>query len=137
MPLKLKGPIAWFGVGPLVHHAAVVCEGGRVTYAGPSAAAPPADEFIEVDGFLMPGGADRTHGKRRQEREGREFLRLRSLRRRQLLIERAKRARDRTGQPRRARNRMQRRAVESQECARPADAARAIAVGPPARRPSR
>ena len=34
-------------------------EGGRVTYAGPSAAAPPAEEFLEVDGFLMPGVADR------------------------------------------------------------------------------
>jgi hypothetical protein len=41
-----------FGPGALVHHA-VVCEGGRVTYAGPSAAAPPADEFLQADGFLM------------------------------------------------------------------------------------
>src|ERR687898_2889964 len=59
MSLKVKAPLAWFGAGSLVHHAAVVCEGGRVTYAGPSAAAPRADEFIEVDGFLMPGVADR------------------------------------------------------------------------------
>jgi imidazolonepropionase-like amidohydrolase len=59
MSLKVKVPVAWFGAGSLVHHAAVVCEGGRVTYAGPSAAAPPADEFIEIDGFLMPGVADR------------------------------------------------------------------------------
>jgi imidazolonepropionase-like amidohydrolase len=59
MSLKIKVPIAWFGPGTLVHHASVVCEGGRVTYAGPSAAAPPGDEFLEVDGFLMPGVADR------------------------------------------------------------------------------
>ena len=59
MSLKVKVPLAWFGAGALVHHAAVVCEGGRVTYAGPSAAAPRADEFLEVDGFLMPGVADR------------------------------------------------------------------------------
>src|SRR5918994_1484389 len=59
MSLKVKAPLAWFGVGTLVHHAAVVCEGGRVTYAGPSAASPPAEEFLEVEGFLMPGVADR------------------------------------------------------------------------------
>ncbi|HKI28639.1 MAG TPA: amidohydrolase, partial [Actinomycetota bacterium] len=59
MSLKVKVPIAWFGAGSLVRHASVVCEGGRVTYAGPSAAAPPAEEFLEVDGFLMPGVADR------------------------------------------------------------------------------
>lgn len=59
MSLKVKVPIAWFGPGTLVHHAAVVCDGGRVTYAGPSAAAPPADELLEVDGFLMPGVVDR------------------------------------------------------------------------------
>ena len=59
MTLKVKVPLAWFGAGRLIHHAAVVCGGGRVTYAGPSAAAPPADELLEVDGFLMPGVADR------------------------------------------------------------------------------
>jgi imidazolonepropionase-like amidohydrolase len=59
MSLKIKVPIAWFGPGTLVHHASVVCDGGRVTYAGPSAAAPAADDFLEVDGFLMPGVADR------------------------------------------------------------------------------
>ena len=59
MSLKVKVPVAWFGQGALVHHAAVVCEGGRVAYAGPSAAAPPADELLEVDGFLMPGVVDR------------------------------------------------------------------------------
>lgn len=59
MTLKVKVPLAWFGAGTMVHHATVVCEGGRVTYAGPSATAPPADELVEVDGFLMPGVADR------------------------------------------------------------------------------
>jgi imidazolonepropionase-like amidohydrolase len=59
MSLKVKVPIAWFGPGTLVRHAAVVCGGGRVTYAGPSAAAPPGDDLLEVDGFLMPGVADR------------------------------------------------------------------------------
>src|SRR5678815_1447683 len=59
MSLRVKVPVAWFGPGALVRHAAVVCEGGRVTYAGPSAAAPHADDLLEVDGFLMPGVADR------------------------------------------------------------------------------
>ena len=59
MSLKVKVPVAWFGPGALVGHAAVVCDGGRVTYAGPSAAAPHADDLLEVDGFLMPGVADR------------------------------------------------------------------------------
>ena len=59
MTLKVNVPVAWFGAGGLVHHATVLCEGGRVTYAGPSAAAPPADELLEVDGFLMPGVVDR------------------------------------------------------------------------------
>lgn len=57
--LKVKAPLAWLGPGRLVRHAAVVAGGGSVTYAGPSAAAPAADEVVEVDGFLMPGVADR------------------------------------------------------------------------------
>jgi imidazolonepropionase-like amidohydrolase len=59
MSLKVKVQVAWFGPGALVRHATVVCDGGRVTYAGPSAAAPPADDLLEVDGFLMPGVVDR------------------------------------------------------------------------------
>ena len=59
MSLRVDVPLAWFGSGALVHHAAVVCESGRVTYAGPTAAAPPGDDLVEVDGFLMPGVADR------------------------------------------------------------------------------
>jgi imidazolonepropionase-like amidohydrolase len=42
-----------------VRYAAVVAEGDVVTYAGHSAAAPRADERIDVDGFLMPAVADR------------------------------------------------------------------------------
>jgi imidazolonepropionase-like amidohydrolase len=60
--LKVKAPLGWFGPGELVRYPAVVAEGGTITYAGPSAAAPPADEVVELDGFLMPGVADRhTH----------------------------------------------------------------------------
>jgi imidazolonepropionase-like amidohydrolase len=57
--LKVKAPVGWFGPGRLVRHAAVVCEGGRISFAGPSAGAPAADQRIEVDGFLMPAVADR------------------------------------------------------------------------------
>lgn len=42
-----------------MRHAAVVAADGVVSYAGPVAAAPPADEVVEVDGFLMPAVADR------------------------------------------------------------------------------
>jgi imidazolonepropionase-like amidohydrolase len=57
--LKVKAPLAWFGSGRVLRHAAVVCEGGRITFAGPSAGSPPADERVEVEGFLMPAVVDR------------------------------------------------------------------------------
>ncbi len=57
--LKVKAPLAWLVAGTLVRHAAVVCDGGRITFAGHSAGSPAADERIEVDGFLMPAVADR------------------------------------------------------------------------------
>jgi imidazolonepropionase-like amidohydrolase len=57
--LKVKAPLAWFGPGHLVRHAAVVCEGGRITFAGPSAGSPASDERVEVSGFLMPAAVDR------------------------------------------------------------------------------
>ncbi|HEX6230364.1 MAG TPA: amidohydrolase family protein [Actinomycetota bacterium] len=57
--LKVKAPVAWLGPGRTVRHAAMVADGGTVAYAGPSAGSPAADEVIEVDGFLMPGVADR------------------------------------------------------------------------------
>lgn len=59
MTLRITAPLAWLGPGALVADAAVVSDGGVVTYAGPIAAAPPGDEVIEIDGFLMPGVADR------------------------------------------------------------------------------
>jgi imidazolonepropionase-like amidohydrolase len=57
--LKVKAPLAWLGPGRLTRHVAIVADRGVVTYAGPSASAPAADERIEVDGFLMPAVADR------------------------------------------------------------------------------
>jgi imidazolonepropionase-like amidohydrolase len=57
--LKVKAPLAWLGPGRLLRFAAVVCEGGRITFAGPSAGSPPADERVDVDGFLMPAVVDR------------------------------------------------------------------------------
>lgn len=57
--LTLKVPLAWLGPGELVRDAAVVVDGGRISYVGPGATAPAAEETFEVDGFLMPGVADR------------------------------------------------------------------------------
>jgi imidazolonepropionase-like amidohydrolase len=59
MTLRVTAPLAWFGAGELVKDAAVVVRGGRVRFAGSEADAPPADETIRTDGFLMPGVADR------------------------------------------------------------------------------
>jgi len=57
--LKVKAPLAWFGPDRLARHVAIVAEGGLITYAGPSAGSPPADERIEMDGFVMPAVVDR------------------------------------------------------------------------------
>jgi len=57
--LSVRAPLAWFGPGEVVRYAAVVTEGGVITYAGHSAAAPAARERVEVDGLLMPAVADR------------------------------------------------------------------------------
>ncbi len=59
MTVRIAVPVAWLGPGSLVRDAAVVIDGGVVAAAGPRASAPRADEEIEVDGFLMPGVADR------------------------------------------------------------------------------
>jgi imidazolonepropionase-like amidohydrolase len=60
--LKVTASMAWLGPGALVRGAAVVADGGMIAYAGTAAAAPPADEVRELEGFLMPGVADRhTH----------------------------------------------------------------------------
>lgn len=59
MTIAFEAPLAWFGAGSLVRDAAVVCDGGRVTYAGPSASRPGTDEIVRFEGFLMPGVADR------------------------------------------------------------------------------
>lgn len=59
MSLQVRAPLAWFGPGRLVRYAAVVVEGGAVTFAGKRLEAPPADEHLQVDGFLMPAVADR------------------------------------------------------------------------------
>jgi imidazolonepropionase-like amidohydrolase len=59
MTLKVTAPQAWLGPGELVEKAAVVVRGGRVRFAGSDADAPPGDETIRTDGFLMPGVADR------------------------------------------------------------------------------
>lgn len=51
--------MAWLGPGRTLRDAAVVCEGGAVTYVGPQDAAPEAETDLWVDGFLMPAVADR------------------------------------------------------------------------------
>jgi len=57
--LVVGAPLAWLGPGELARDAAVVVERGTISYAGPAAGAPEAEERLDVDGFLMPAVADR------------------------------------------------------------------------------
>ena len=57
--LSVRAPFAWLAPGRIVEDAQVVCDGGRITYAGPATSIGDADEELVVDGFLMPAVADR------------------------------------------------------------------------------
>ena len=57
--VKIVAPVAWLGSGRLVRYAAVVADAGVVTFAGKRLEAPPADDAIDIGGFLMPAVADR------------------------------------------------------------------------------
>ena len=57
--LPIRATFAWLGPGRIVEDAQVVCDGGRITYAGPATSIGDADEELVVDGFLMPAVADR------------------------------------------------------------------------------
>jgi imidazolonepropionase-like amidohydrolase len=57
--LAIRAPAAWLGPGGFVEDAQIVCEGGRITYAGADTRIELADQELGVDGFLMPAVADR------------------------------------------------------------------------------
>ena len=57
--LTVRAPAAWLGPGGLVEDAQIVCEGGRITYAGGATGVDAADQELTVDGFAMPAVADR------------------------------------------------------------------------------
>jgi imidazolonepropionase-like amidohydrolase len=59
--LIVSAPLAWAGPGELIRDAEVVCAGGEiVAVGGPGTAAPGLDaDRYRLDGFLMPGVADR------------------------------------------------------------------------------
>ncbi len=59
MILSIRATSAWLGPGRLIENAQVVCDGGRITYAGSDTPIGDADEELTVDGFLMPAVADR------------------------------------------------------------------------------
>jgi imidazolonepropionase-like amidohydrolase len=56
--ILVRGTRAWIGSGRAIRAAAVVLEGGRVAFAGPAWKAPPADQEIRGDWFLLPGIVD-------------------------------------------------------------------------------
>jgi imidazolonepropionase-like amidohydrolase len=51
--------MAWLGPGKVLDRVTVVCDGGRIEWVGSTRLAPGADDELDVDGFLMPGAADR------------------------------------------------------------------------------
>ncbi len=62
----VRAPLGWLGPGRLVSDVLIVIDGGAVAWAGgvrerPGTAArlPEPDEVYQVDGFVMPGVADR------------------------------------------------------------------------------
>ena len=59
MPLSVRAPMAWLGPGRLMMDVQVDCEHGQVAAVGRVHAVPESDELLEVQGFLMPAGADR------------------------------------------------------------------------------
>jgi len=56
--LSILAAAAWLGPGRIVDDAAVVIEGSRVIWAGAATEAPPADDELAGDWFLVPGIAD-------------------------------------------------------------------------------
>src|SRR5207247_2069679 len=57
--LAVRAPLAWLGPGKVIDRVSVVCDGGRIQWVGSARLAPQADDELEVEGFLMPGVADR------------------------------------------------------------------------------
>jgi imidazolonepropionase-like amidohydrolase len=57
--LRIEAPRGWFGPRTIVERPAVAISAGSVVFAGTTDGAPPADETLEVDGFVMPAVADR------------------------------------------------------------------------------
>src|SRR5439155_19071023 len=61
--IAIRAPEAWLGPGRFTRDALVVCEGGKVSWAGrerdAAAVGIGAERILGVDGFLMPAAADR------------------------------------------------------------------------------
>jgi imidazolonepropionase-like amidohydrolase len=56
--LLVQGAVAWLAAGQVLDDPAVVVQGSRITYVGPAAEAPAADDEVIGDWFLMPGVVD-------------------------------------------------------------------------------
>ena len=59
MALVVRAPVGWLGPGRVSRPAEVRCEGGTIAEAGQSVRADETDDVLDLDGFLMPAGADR------------------------------------------------------------------------------
>jgi imidazolonepropionase-like amidohydrolase len=59
MSMSIRAPLAWLGPGRLTTDVQVDCEHGEIVAVGRAHPVPERTELRAVDGFLMPGGADR------------------------------------------------------------------------------
>src|SRR5688572_19053296 len=56
--LRIRGALAWTGQDRPIENAAVVIDGARTRYVGPSLGAPEAEDEVAGEWFLMPGAMD-------------------------------------------------------------------------------
>ena len=57
--LVVRAPLIWLGPDRVLRDGEVVCDGGRVASVAEAGTSGIRDPVVEVDGFLMPGIADR------------------------------------------------------------------------------
>ena len=57
--LVVRAPLVWLGPDSVLPDGEVVCEGGRIAAVAEAGTSGASDPVVEVDGFLMPGIADR------------------------------------------------------------------------------
>ncbi|MFM8943732.1 MAG: hypothetical protein ACKOI0_00465 [Actinomycetota bacterium] len=57
--LLVRAPLVWLGPDRILRDGEVACDGGRIVGVGEAGTSGAQAPIVEVDGFLMPGIADR------------------------------------------------------------------------------